>query len=81
MAAHQENAAKHECPNVLADRDHTLLKSIKLSTVRVEIDLNLFSFCQHPSATSRQETAGEFGQNDFFSANGLSSFPRIPSMR
>src|SRR5215471_13526756 len=52
-----------------------------LSTLRVEIDLNLFPLRQHPSATLRQERAGELGKNDFLSAYGLSSYTRIPPMR
>src|SRR2546422_10161260 len=52
-----------------------------VTRLRAEIDLNLFSVRQHPDAILRQEAAREFGQNDFLSADGLSSFSGIPTMR
>src|SRR5262249_25497923 len=64
-----------------SDDNHRLLISSMLSTLRVEIDLNLFPLRQHPSASLRQETTGELGKNDFLSTYGLSSVTRIPPMR
>src|SRR5215467_3910925 len=80
-AAPLKEASRPRVSQRFRDDNHRLLISSMLSRLRVEIDLNLFPFRQHPSATLRQETTGELGKNDFLSAYGLSSFTRIPPMR